>query len=60
MSSFGSWQCTSGFSPGTSGLSSSVVATMSLPKMLDRAVTDVASRAGARSERNFMLLYVLL
>ena len=55
MSSFGSWQCCSGFSPGTLSASSKGAISGELPKRLERAETTVASSVVTRTARNFML-----
>lgn len=60
MSSLGSWQCWSGFSPGTLIESSNGATSMLLPKMLDLALAEAARRAVGRSERNLMLAFLFV
>lgn len=60
MSSFGSWQCCRGFSPGTFSSSECAATSMPPPKMLDLALAEVARMAAARSERSLMLGLLLV
>ena len=61
MSSLGSWQCWSGLSPGTEREPSTFGAISGeLPKMLERAETEVARSAEAAIVRNFIFAVCLL
>ncbi len=48
MSSLGSWQCCSGFSPGTLISSAKGATSMLLPKMLDLALAEAARKGGGQ------------